>query len=130
MNTSMGKKKGILLFGHGARNPAWAMPFQHIRDAILARDSAVLIELGFLELMQPSFAEGIDILVREGATEIVVVPIFVAGGGHVNKDLPMLANQAMTRHSGLIIRLAPPVGEDASVLAAMADYARTVQPVE
>ncbi|AJP48748.1 hypothetical protein PG1C_10475 [Rugosibacter aromaticivorans] len=122
--------KGILLFGHGARNPAWALPFERIRQAILATDAAALVEPGFLELMRPTFAEGIDTLVGQGATEIVVVPIFVAGGGHVNKDLPPLADQAMTRHAGLIIRLAPPVGEAAPVLAAMADYALNVVPFE
>jgi sirohydrochlorin cobaltochelatase len=92
--------KGILLFGHGARNPAWALPFERIRQIILATDAVALVEPGFLELMRPTFAESIDNLVSQGATEIVVVPIFVAGGGHVNKDLPPLAAEAMTRHAG------------------------------
>lgn len=122
--------KGILLFGHGARNPAWALPFERIRQIILATDATTLVEPGFLELMRPTFVESIDNLVSQGATEIVVVPIFVAGGGHVNKDLPPLAAEAMTRHTGLIVRLAPPVGEAAPVLAAMADYALHVIPVE
>ncbi|HEY8856246.1 MAG TPA: CbiX/SirB N-terminal domain-containing protein [Rugosibacter sp.] len=122
--------KGILLFGHGARNPAWALPFERIRQAILAMDAEALVESGFLEMMRPTFAEGIDALVSQGATEIVVVPIFVAGGGHVNKDLPLLAAEAMPRHAGLTIRLAPPVGEAAPVLAAVADYALNVVPVE
>jgi sirohydrochlorin ferrochelatase len=30
--------KGILLYGHGARNPEWAQPFHRIREAIKARD--------------------------------------------------------------------------------------------
>ncbi len=126
----MDKKKGILLFGHGARNPAWALPFRHIRDLILAHDPAALVELGFLELMQPAFDEGIDSLVRQGATEIVVVPIFVAGGEHVKKDLPQMAGNAMARHAGLVIGLAHPVGEAAPVLAAMADYALHAMPSE
>jgi len=84
-NIAMNRKKGILLFGHGARNPEWAQPFHRIRELILAQDPAALVELGFLELMQPSFDAGIDTLVRQGANEIVVVPIFVAGGAHVKK---------------------------------------------
>ena len=49
---SRGRKvKGILLYGHGARNPEWAQPFHRIRDAIKARDPNVLVEPGFLELM-------------------------------------------------------------------------------
>ena len=115
--------KGILLFGHGARNPDWAQPFHRIRDAILAREPEALVEPGFLELMRPTFDEGVDCLVRQGATEIVVVPIFMAAGSHIKKDLPQLAASAMDRHAGLTIELAAPVGEAATVLAAMADYA-------
>ena len=115
--------KGILLFGHGARNPEWAQPFHRIRDAILARQPEALVEPGFLELMRPTFDEGVDCLVHQGATEIVVVPIFMAAGSHVKKDLPQMAAAAMERHAGLVITLAAPVGEAEPVLAAMADYA-------
>lgn len=115
--------KGVLLFGHGARNPEWAEPFFAIRDLMGERDSATPVEMGFLELMQPSFDEAVDTLVRRGATDIVVVPIFMAAGSHVKKDLPRMAADAMERHSGLVIELAAPVGEAAPVLAAMADYA-------
>lgn len=120
--------KAILLYGHGARNPEWAQPFHRIRDAIKARDPRALVEPGFLELMRPSFDEGVDCLVDQGATEIIVVPIFMAAGSHVKKDLPQLAANAMDRHSGLVIELAAPVGEAESVLAAMADYAMGVRP--
>ena len=118
--------KGILLFGHGARNPEWAQPFHRIRAAILAREPAALVEPGFLELTRPSFDEAVDCLVQQGATQIVVVPIFMAAGSHVKKDLPQMAANAMDRHAGLEMTLAAPVGEAESVLAAMADYARSM----
>jgi sirohydrochlorin cobaltochelatase len=120
--------KGILLFGHGARNPDWAAPFHRIRDVILARDPGALVEPGFLELMRPTFDEGIDCLVHQGASEIVIVPIFMAAGSHLKKDLPLMAANAMDRHPQLTIGIAPPVGEAEPVLAAMADYAIQVRP--
>lgn len=128
---SRGRKvKGILLYGHGARNPEWALPFHRIRDAIKARDPLALVEPGFLELIRPTFDEGVARLVEQGAIRIIVVPIFMAAGSHVKKDLPQLAANAMDRHAGLVIELAAPVGEAESVLAAMADYAIKVQPVD
>lgn len=116
--------KGVLLFGHGARNPEWAAPFERIRELMKASDPTLPVEPGFLELMRPSFDEAIDCLVHQGARTIVVVPIFMAAGSHVRKDLPQMAANAMDRHTDLVIDLAAPVGEAASVLAAMADYAR------
>lgn len=122
--------KGILLYGHGARNPEWAQPFHRIRDAIKARDPRALVEPGFLELMRPTFDEGVACLVEQGATSIIVVPIFMAAGSHVKKDLPRLAGDAMDRHEGLLIELAAPVGEADSVLAAMAEYALGAQAAD
>ena len=122
--------KGILLFGHGARNPDWAAPFTAIRGEILARSPNALVESGFLELMRPTFAEAVDILVARGAGEITVVPIFMAAGSHINKDLPLLAAASMDLHADLVISLAPPVGVASSVLGAMADYAMAVAAIE
>jgi sirohydrochlorin cobaltochelatase len=122
--------KAILLYGHGARNPEWAQPFHRIRDVIKARDPRALVEPGFLELMRPTFDEGVACLVDQGATSIMVVPIFMAAGSHVKKDLPRLAADAMDRHEGLLIELAAPVGEAESVLAAMAEYALGAKPVD
>ena len=104
--------KGILLFGHGARNPEWAAPFTAIRAEILARSPDALVESGFLELMRPTFAEAVDRLVAQGAGEITVVPIFMAAGSHINKDLPLLAAAAMDQHQGVEIKLASASGPD------------------
>lgn len=115
--------KAVILFGHGARNPEWAEPFHRIRAAMLAKAPEVPVALGFLELMQPSLEESIDALAAAGADTIVVVPVFMAAGGHVRRDLPQRAAAAMERHPGLAIELAAPVGEAPAVIAAMADYA-------
>ncbi|MCK9285049.1 MAG: CbiX/SirB N-terminal domain-containing protein [Rhodocyclaceae bacterium] len=114
---------GIILFGHGARNPEWAEPFQRIRAAILRSAPQTPVELGFLELMQPSLDEAIDRLVQGGVGRISIVPIFMAAGSHVKKDLPQRAANAMDRHPGLTIDIAAPVGEATSVIDAMAAYA-------
>lgn len=114
--------KGILLFGHGARNPAWAAPFEKIRQKLKAADANLLVESGFLEMLSPSFDESIDSLAAQGARHITVVPVFIAGGGHVLKDLPSLVEQAINRHPMLSIRIAHPVGESEAVLDAMARY--------
>ena len=115
--------KGVLLCGHGARNAEWTEPFERIRELMKAREPGTPVEPGYLELSRPSFDESVDCLVRQGATRIVVVPIFMAAGRHVKKDLPQMAANAMDRHPGIEITLAAPVGEAMPVLAAMADFA-------
>lgn len=115
--------KGIILFGHGSRTTEYIRPFERIRDAIALRQPDAVVELGFLELTQPSLDESIECLVRRGATEISVVPIFIGPGRHVLKDLPQLAANAMDRHPALKISLVAPVGEAQEVIDAMAKFA-------
>lgn len=117
--------KAIILFGHGARNPDWAQPFHRIRASMERQQPGVLIELGFLELMRPTLDEAIDGLVARGASEISIVPIFMAAGSHIKKDLPLMVGSALDRHPDLAVEIAAPVGETDYVIDAMAKYALT-----
>ncbi len=115
--------KAILLFGHGARNREYAEPFHRIKAAIQLREPDAKIEIGFLELQRPTFEEAIDALVRHGATDVRIVPIFFAPGRHVLKDLPERAALALDRYPDLNVEVADAVGMVPSVVDAMADYA-------
>jgi sirohydrochlorin cobaltochelatase len=119
----MSEHQAVVLFGHGARDPEWARPMARTRDAILARAPALRVELAFLELMRPTLAEAIDGLLAQGVTRITVVPMFLAQGGHLKRDVPELIQAARTRHPGCHIEQAQAVGEADSVIAAMAGYA-------
>lgn len=114
---------GIILFGHGARNAAYVEPFERIRAAMVARDPQAQVEIGFLELSQPTFEDAIAVLAARGVKSIRIVPIFFAPGRHVLKDLPERAAAALDRHPELEIEVAECVGTIDSVIAAMAEYA-------
>ena len=116
-------QSGIVLFGHGARDPEWARPMQRVREAVSVAAPDTPVELAFLEFMQPGLVEAIDTLVRAGMRRITIVPMFLAQGGHVKKDLPDLLAQAAAMHPQCQINLLSAVGETDSVIAAMAAYA-------
>lgn len=115
--------QGILLFGHGARNAEYVQPFLRIKEAMQARDADANIEIGFLELQQPTFEEAVDALVRRGVDAIRIVPIFFAPGKHVLKDLPERAGHVLDRYPELSLEVADAVGMIPSVIEAMAGYA-------
>jgi len=123
-------KRGIVLFGHGSRNPAWAEPFHALRKELVRQQPDALVELGFLELMEPSLPAAIAHLAEAGAAEVVVVPIFIAAGNHVREDLPRLAAEAERAYPGLRVRMAPSLGEAPEMLAAMAGYALRTSGLE
>src|SRR5205085_9840654 len=82
-------KQGIVLFAHGSRDPHWARPFEQLAAA-LAKKIDAPVSLAYLELMPPSLDQAIAALVKDGASTIRVVPVFLGPGGHVKEDLPRL----------------------------------------
>ncbi len=124
MNTSSSPVSSVvILFGHGARDPEWAAPMRRIREHMLVQPDAPAVELAFLEFMQPTLPDAIVRIAASGVQRIAIVPIFLGQGGHLKRDLPILLEQVRAAHPECEITLAAAVGESASVIAAMADYA-------
>ena len=114
--------KAIVLFGHGARDARWREPFDRLAALWKAQHPKVLVELAFLELMQPSLEEAISSLVAAGAIELVVVPVFFGQGGHLRNDFPVLLASCQEKFPSVALSTTPAVGEDTAVLQAIIDF--------
>ncbi|MDP5238368.1 CbiX/SirB N-terminal domain-containing protein [Uliginosibacterium sp. 31-16] len=110
----------IVLFAHGARDPEWARPLQRLREVVLMRSPEADVRLAFLEFMRPSLAEAVDACVHAGATRVDIVPVFLAQGGHVRRDVPLILQAARERHPELTLELRAALGEMPEVIEAMA----------
>ena len=111
---------GLILFAHGSRNPAWRKPFDRLLKNIAKRGECHAV-LAFGEFMLPGLVEAAQTLADAGVKKAVVVPLFLGGGLHVRGDLPKLAAEARAS-SGIKLRVAKAIGDDAGVLAAIAEY--------
>ncbi|HCY64334.1 MAG TPA: cobalamin biosynthesis protein CbiX [Oxalobacteraceae bacterium] len=114
--------RALILFAHGARDARWAAPFERLRQLLRAQLPQVRVELAFLELMSPRLPELIRELAAQGCDDITVVPVFFGQGGHVLRDLPPMVEGIRLAHPGMRLKLAGAVGEDESVLRAIAAY--------
>ncbi len=113
-------RKGLILFAHGSRNPAWRKPFDRLLRDIKKRGECHAI-LAFGEFMTPGLVEAAQSLAAAGVTQAVIVPLFLGGGLHVRGDLPKLAAEARAA-SGVKLRVAKAIGDDGGVLNAIAEY--------
>ena len=112
----------IILFAHGARDPEWAAPLRRVCAAVRARAPELRVELAFLELLAPALFDCAESLLAEGFGRIVVVPMFMAQGGHVKNDVPHLIDELRERNPQARIELALTIGEAESVVQAMAAH--------
>ena len=121
--------QGLLLFGHGARDAAWADPFRTVADRVRALQPQLQVELAFLELMQPALPDAAAALVARGYRMVGVVPLFLGTGGHVRRDLPRLVGELRARHPDVQWSLQGAIGEHPAVIEAMARAAcESLQP--
>lgn len=111
----------LILFAHGARDPAWAEPIRRVQAAIQALNPAVRVEAAFLEFMAPTLADCGAALVEEGARRIVVLPMFIAQGGHLKREVPEILAALQTRYPAVDFLLAKSIGENEAVIRAMAE---------
>jgi len=113
-------RRGLLLFAHGARDAAWAEPFEAVRLRVQLLRRDVDVTLAYLELMPPDLSTAASDLVQRGCRQIDVVPLFLGTGGHVRRDIPLLLQQLHQQHPGTQWTLRPPIGEHPDVVEAIA----------
>ncbi len=119
----MSVSTALVLFAHGARDLEWAAPFRKLRERIAARRPDATVELAFLEFMEPALEPTVNRLAAGGVGQITVVPLFMAQGGHLKHDLPLLLDRVRAAHPGIALTLAPPVGDVEPILDAIVDWA-------
>lgn len=113
----------IILFAHGARDPEWANPLRRVQAAIRQRAGDVAVELAFLELMAPTLPDCAATLVAGGVSNILVLPMFIAQGGHLKRDVPEIIDRLRSTHPEVRFSLAGAIGENEVVVQAMAEAA-------
>ena len=116
-------RRGVILLAHGARDPAWAAPFEAVAARVRARAPEAAVRLAFLELMTPSLADAGTELATLGCKRVDVVPVFLGGGGHVRRDVPAQLARLRDAHSNVAWVLHDALGETQHVIAALADTA-------
>jgi len=99
----------IILLAHGSSDKRWCETFEQLAAPTLASiDNA---RVAYMELAEPSVDTVIKEGVAEGATEFTIIPLFLAAGRHLRKDVPAMIEELEKAH-GATIQLAPPIGEN------------------
>jgi sirohydrochlorin cobaltochelatase len=116
-------QRGIVLLAHGSRDPLWRKPIEAVAERIRALDASALVACGYLELTEPDLAGAAAQLIRQGARNIRVLPLFLGMGKHAREDLPRLLDLLRAEHPGVAVELAATAGEDPRLVDLLARMA-------
>ena len=109
----------VILFAHGARDPEWANPMRRVQAEIRQRLPGVTVELAFLEFMAPTLLECVNGLIAQGVGKIVVLPMFIAQGGHLKHDLPQIIDEMRAAHPQVQFEQADALGDADAIVHAI-----------
>jgi sirohydrochlorin cobaltochelatase len=112
---------GVIMIAHGARDARWMEPFFRMRGDLEKRLAPAAVALAFMEFAAPTFAEGVAALYQGGARSILVVPVFLSGGGHVAKEIPELVEAERQRYRDASFTVAGALGEEREVIVGLMD---------
>jgi len=110
--------KALVLVAHGSRRQA-------SNDEVVALSKLIeeqmkseypIIEAGFLELAEPLIPSAIDQCVKQGATDVCVVPYFLSAGRHVQVDVPAEVDKARQMHLNTPMQVLPHIGRSAMMI--------------
>jgi len=114
--------QAIILFAHGARDAEWAAPFQIIQKQLQQARPEAQVELAFQDFMTPTLEAAVAQAAARGARRVVLVPLFMAQGGHLKQDLPLLVGKIREQHPQLELQVMPAIGDAPEILRAISDW--------
>lgn len=123
--------KALLLIAHGSRKASSNEEVEVLAQSLSSHNHDFdIISHGFLELTTPKVSDAIEALVAKGATDITLLPYFLAAGVHVSEDLPLLMANAKKQHEGIQFKLLKHLGaaeQMADWILGYADNGRNVR---
>ena len=104
--------KALLLIAHGSRRQQSNDEVVVLAEKLKKNCSQqyTIVHAGFLELAETLIPDGIKNCVKDGATEIVVLPYFLNSGRHVVEDIPNIVDETRPEFPDINIKVAQHLG--------------------
>ena len=80
--------KGMLLVGHGSKLPYNKELIETTAELIARKTNEYIVKPGFMSINTPTVEEQLEAFRKENIEMLVVVPLFLARGVHIDKDIP------------------------------------------
>ncbi|WP_337019675.1 sirohydrochlorin chelatase [Oceanobacillus massiliensis] len=102
--------QGILYVSHGSRVMEATAEASAFIQSVKNQVNVAHQEICFLELSEPTVAQGIDLLIEQGASRISIVPVLLLGAGHYFKDIPAEVNKIRRKYPRVQFTYGEPLG--------------------
>ena len=117
-------KNALFVLGHGSQAQEADEIFFQIVEQVKKISHFELIGMGSLQISKPSFEEGIEVLIQQGAEKIVIVPMFIFLGNHVKFDIPEKLEELKEKYPKINFVMANHIGADPRIATIIDERAK------
>lgn len=126
----MQKKIGVILVGHGSKERYNMDAIKYF--AVKLKPKYPYVGYAFIQINGPSLKEALSEAVGAGVDEIVIQPVFLTRGVHVDQDIPKIIGIPSGARSSEMefgtkrvrVLLSDPIGPDDRILDILSDRIR------
>ena len=108
---------GIVLCGHGSRDPQAVEEFINVVNRIKSRIPHIPVKYGFLEFNRPIISEALDQLRSLGVDRVIALPAMLFAAGHTKNDIPAVLNK-YSAENGISIQYGRELGLNSLMIGA------------
>jgi sirohydrochlorin cobaltochelatase len=104
--------KVLVIVAHGSRRPEANHQVETLCQKVWAAADNRFdrVACGFLQFAAPRVPDLIEELIEKGADTLVIFPFFMAAGGHIFRDIPMLVQEKQAAHPRVNFFITRPLG--------------------
>ena len=119
-------KNALLLIAHGSRRPEANADLEYIANEMTTRGRFDVIQTSYLELAEPTIAQGGAKCVEQGATTVIMLPYFLSPGVHVREDMIEARDELTVQFPEVKFKLAEHLGRHPLMMDIVEQRAREV----
>ena len=109
--------KSLLIVAHGSRREASNLEVVELAKQVAQQRGHDFdyVSAAFLEIAQPSIPDGLEHCIKQGASEVVIFPYFLAAGRHVVDDIPEEAEKIANKYPNVKFTISGYLGMSAEI---------------
>jgi len=112
----------VILLAHGSKAESWKQPFELLLQRLQRDGNYGNLSLAYMEFTGPTLEEKFEEARADSVEKIAVLPLFIAVGTHIGRDVPRRIAAYQSRYPDIEIELLPALGEDAEFIEILAAY--------
>ena len=108
--TQLADRFGIVIAGHGSRDPDGIREFEALMALVRARAPQHVVSHGYLEFASPTIDQAVATNLAAGARQVVMVPGVLLAASHAKNDMPSELLTFARAHPGIDFHFGAPLG--------------------